>query len=295
MITECGQLGEGPAIGEVLAGAWRIDARVGGGGMATVYAVTHRCGHRAAIKLLHPSIAADPLVVERFLREGYISNRVNHRGTVRALDVGRWHGIPFLVMDLLEGESLEARRARAGGRLGAAEVAATGLALLEVLAAAHREGIVHRDVKPENVFRTNGGEIKVLDFGIARMRHGGAPTAASAVMGTLDFMAPEQAASPHEVDARTDVWATGATLYALLSGAPPHVSSTVLERVLRAEEPVRSIGEVVRGLPPSLTYVIDRALRPEPEERWQDAQSMSVALRLAFTHTLVVAAAPSLR
>ena len=139
--------------------------------MAAVYRGSHRNGNRVAVKVLHSSVSNHADLRERFLREGYVANRVDHRGAVRVLDDDiAEDGSVFLVMELLEGHTLDARWERAGRQLPPREVAELTHQLLDVLAAAHDKGIVHRDIKPENLFLTGDGILKVLDFGIARLR-----------------------------------------------------------------------------------------------------------------------------
>src|SRR5262249_29132095 len=178
-------------VGAVINDKWRIDNKLGSGGMATVFAATHRNGNRVAIKVLRRSLSQDVAVRERFLREGYIANAVGHPGVVKVLDDGvTSDGAHFLVMELLEGETLEERRKRLGGKLPIEEVFTVGEQLLDLLAAAHARRIVHRDIKPDNVFITNDGTVKLLDFGVARMRRGTTDTTTSGLMlGTPDFMA----------------------------------------------------------------------------------------------------------
>src|SRR5262245_22960662 len=215
-------------LGSVLRGKWRLDEVLGVGGMASVYAATHRNQSRAAIKLVHPEIASEPEVTERFLREGYLANAVDHPGTAKVIDDDvSDDGSPFLVIELLEGETVEQRWERKGRRLPVYEVIAIADKLLDVLAVAHDKGIVHRDLKPENLFLTTSSDLKVLDFGIARMRElpaeGHTRTRLGALLGTPAFMAPEQARGRwDEVDARTDIWAVGATLFTLLTGRFVH-------------------------------------------------------------------------
>ncbi|MBX3193418.1 MAG: serine/threonine protein kinase, partial [Labilithrix sp.] len=180
--------------------------------MGTVYAATHKNnGSRAAIKVLHPEFARDPDTRSRFLQEGYAANQVNHPGVVRILDDDTTEdGHSYLVMELLEGEVLETRRQRKGGRLPLADVYEVGEQLLDVLAAAHDKGIVHRDIKPENLFVTHQGRLKVLDFGFAQMKSGfrTEQTATGFLLGTPGFMSPEQAVGNRaQIDAQTDIWA----------------------------------------------------------------------------------------
>ncbi len=269
-------------VGSVIRGKWRLDSVIGIGGMACVYAATHRNQSRVAIKMLHPEVALDADVTARFLREGYVANAVRHPGTVKVLDDDVTEdGAPFLVMELLDGETLDARLARLG-ILPVHEVAAIGAQLLDVLAAAHERDIVHRDLKPENLFVTRDGLLKVLDFGIARLRepHSGSGTRAGSVLGTPAFMAPEQALGRWgEVDGRTDIWAVGATLFTLLSGRHVHDADTVqAELVQAATQPAPPLQSVVPTAPSDFASVIDRALRFEMSERFRDARSMHAAL-----------------
>lgn len=146
-------------VGTVIQGKWQIDARIGSGGMATVYAATHRNGNRAAIKMLHTQLSREQTVRNRFLREGYVANAVGHPGVVQVIDDGVTEdGAVFLVLELLEGETIEARRLRLGGKLPIEEALSIADEALDALAAAHEKGIVHRDVKPENVFLTMNGK-----------------------------------------------------------------------------------------------------------------------------------------
>jgi len=211
-------------VGTILCDKWTLDKVLGMGGMAQVFAATHRNGKRVAIKLLRPELCADPAILKRFLQEGYAANKVGHPGAVSVLDDGVAEGgSAFLVMDLLDGETLGQRLARER-KLPADEVRRVTDAILDVLGAAHGKGIVHRDIKPENVFVETAGGVRLLDFGIARVleltrERGG--TEAGAILGTPSFMPPEQARGRwDEVDARSDLWAVGATMYTLLTGEP---------------------------------------------------------------------------
>jgi eukaryotic-like serine/threonine-protein kinase len=267
-------------VGQVLRNKWRIDGLLGVGGMAAVYAATHRNGKRAALKVLHLDAAADTDVRRRFLREGYVANKVGHPGVVSVLDddVGE-DGAVFLVLELLEGETVEQRAARAPLSLG--EVLDVAGRLLDVVSAAHEKGIVHRDIKPENVFLTREGGLKVLDFGIARLREAGSgrATTTGATFGTPAFLPPEQALG-NQVDARTDVWAVGATMFYLLTGRFVHDAPTVQKVMLAAmtRSPPR-IQAIRADLPATVAAVVDRALAFDPGKRWGDAASMRDAIR----------------
>jgi eukaryotic-like serine/threonine-protein kinase len=274
-------------VGEVLRGKWRLDRLLGVGGMASVYAATHRNGKHGAVKMLHPEWVHDEDASARFLREGYATNTVDHPGVVSVLDDDvAEDGSVFLVMELLSGETTDARaKARPGHRLDVAEVVAIADLLLDVLAAAHDKGIVHRDIKPANVFLTPQGQLKVLDFGIARLRElttsSPRTTQTGNAIGTPAFMAREQARGYwSKVDARTDLWAAGATMFTLLTGRQVHEAETVQTLMLAAmTKPAPRIGTVLPSVPTMLAAIIDRALAFEQKDRWPDARTMQRALR----------------
>ncbi|HEY3594010.1 MAG TPA: serine/threonine-protein kinase, partial [Polyangiaceae bacterium] len=280
-------------LGTVLKGKWRLDAVIGIGGMASVYAATHRNQARAAIKLLHAEVALDAEVTARFLREGYVANAVGHPGTVTVLDDDvSEDNAPFLVMELLIGQTLDTMLALEPDGLAAREVLPLLDQLLEVLTAAHEKGIVHRDLKPENLFLTSEGRLKVLDFGIARLRElsvqSASATQAGSVLGTPAFMAPEQALGRwNEVDGRTDIWAVGATAFTLLSGQHVHEAQSLQEQlVLSATRPARKVRELAPNVPEEFARVVDQALSFSRSERFADARAMRAALRMAAPSVL---------
>ena len=273
-------------IGTLLQDKWRLESLLGVGGMAAVYAATHRNGKRVAVKMLHPEFSHDEEVRTRFLQEGYAANTIQHEGAVSVLDDDLApDGSAFLVMELLEGETVEQRWQRSGQRLPVADVLSIADPLLDVLVAAHAKSVVHRDIKPENLFVTKSGALKVLDFGIAKVfeRQSARPssTRAGMVMGTPAFMAPEQAlARWDEVDGRTDLWAVGATMFMLLSGRHVHEAQSSQEQlILSATSPARSLATVVTGVPRQVIAIVDRALAFDRTGRWPDANAMREAVR----------------
>jgi serine/threonine-protein kinase len=272
-------------IGRVLREKWRIDARIARGGVGTVFAATHRNnGSKVAIKVLHAEFSRDNDTRSRFLQEGYAANQVNHPGVVRILDDDVLEdGSAFLVMELLEGELLEKRRTRKGGALPMQEVYEIADQLLDVLAAAHDKQIVHRDIKPDNLFLTKEGRLKVLDFGFAQMKSGfrKEQTATGFLLGTPGFMSPEQAIGARgQIDQATDIWAAGATLFTLLSGLPVHDGESAAEMLVAAANfPARSLATVAPDLPQRLIQIVDRALAFDKADRWPNVRSMQVALR----------------
>ncbi len=275
-------------MGTRLDGKWFLDALLGYGGSAAVYGATHRNGKRAAIKVLHPHCVADESLRSRFVREGYVANKIGHPGAVSVLDDDvSEDGVVYLVMELLEGASLERIGRGEAPPLAVHEVVRIADDLLDVLAQAHRIGIVHRDVKPANIFVTKSGELKVLDFGIARLAEstldGSSSTQTGFMMGTPAFMPPEQArARWAEVDARSDIWAVGATMIALLIARRPRLAETPNEELLLAmTAPLAPVSTLAPNIPPELAAVIDRAAAFDREQRWPSAEAMQEALRLA--------------
>jgi serine/threonine-protein kinase len=266
---------------------WTLDRLLDIGGMAAVYAATHRNGNRVAIKVLHREFADMPEAKERFMREGYVANKVGHPSAVTVLDDDELDdGTPFLVMELLLGQSLE-DRLRAAPRLPLPEVLYIADQILDVLAMAHEAGIIHRDIKPPNVFLIPDGTVKVLDFGLARVLEGPssfALTRTGTVIGTVSYMSPEQArAKRDQIDHRTDIFATGAVIFRCLSGNTFHTGNTPTDRMLSAmSNPAPSLATVTRGAPADVVAMVDRALAFKKDDRWPDARSMQSALRQAF-------------
>ncbi len=277
-------------LGQVLRGKWRLDSLLGVGGMAAVYAATHRNQKRGAVKILHAEVAAQPDAQERFVREGYVANSVDHEGVVSVLDDDvSEDGCAFLVMELLKGDSVSNLAEKwPNDRMPPADVLKIADELLDVLAAAHQKGIVHRDLKPDNLFVTQAGKLKVLDFGIAKLQeltYGGSKTATGTLMGTPCYMPPEQALGEwSRVDARSDIWAVGATMFNLLTGRTVHEADTMQKLLLAAmTRPAPPLGSIDATLPPELCAVVDRALAFQQEGRFPDARSMQAAVRAAQT------------
>jgi serine/threonine protein kinase len=272
-------------LGATLKEKYKLERLLGTGGMATVYAATHRNTKRFAVKVLHPELSIHDDLRTRFLREGYIANSVGHPGAVAVLDDDiADDGAAFLVMELLDGEPLDSLAQRLGGRLAPKLVLAMSAQALDVLSAAHARGIIHRDIKPENLFLTVGGEIKVLDFGVARLRDASPGTFTGFALGTPAYMAPEQALGrTEEVDGRTDLWALGATMFRLLSGRLVHETPTGQEAMIRAATcPAEPLAVVSPDLPPKVCRLVDKALAFSRENRWSSAEAMREAVADAY-------------
>jgi serine/threonine-protein kinase len=275
-------------LGTTLRGKYRLDRVLGIGGMATVFAATHRNQAELAVKLLHPELSLREDLKKRFLREGYVGNSVKHPGAVLVVDDDvSEDGSAFLVMELLRGKSLEDVWEKSGRALSSRVVTSMALQLLDVLAAAHDKAIVHRDLKPANLFLTLDGSIKVLDFGIARLRDSLGSnehaTRTGTLMGTPAFMAPEQAqAIAAEIDGQTDLWAVGATMYTLMSGHLVHDGDNSSQLLIRAgTSRAGPLSAVAPKAEPAIAAVVDKALTFEKSGRWPSAHAMRDALQAA--------------
>lgn len=294
-------------IGTVLADKWTLERLLGMGGMGAVYAAKHRNGAKSAIKILHPELARNSEVRERFRREGYAANKVDHRSTVKVLDDdvikdGPDEGAAYIVMELLEGESLDARAEREP-RLNELEILEILDTVLDVLETAHGKGVVHRDLKPDNLFlaqdKEGGGtRLKVLDFGLARIAEQARVTGHGLALGTPAFMSPEQAAGLPDIDGRADLFALAATAFYLLTGRHVHEADTVLQQIIKmAKDPAPALKTVAPTVSDDVAAIIDRGLQVERELRYSDASSMRADVKAALekrattgkTRTLITA------
>ena len=288
-------------VGQILRGKYCLEGVLGFGGMSVVYAATHRNKARFAIKILGAELSARDEVRTRFLREGYAANSVRHRAIVHVLDDDTTEdGAAFLVMELLEGVGVEPLWERYERRMPVPVALAIVEQALEGLAAAHACGVVHRDVKPANLFVTAGGTVKVLDFGIARVREaaqtgGNAATGDGVLLGTPAFMAPEQAVGRMSaIDPRTDLWSVGATLFTLLAGRYVHDARSLNELLMRAATfQAPSLRDVLPRAPAVLVELVDRALAFHPDARWPDAATMRVEVRRAYRQVFGQLIAPA--
>ncbi len=259
--------------------------------MGAVYEAEHRFTTRSvAVKLLAPSHRQHPESRARLLREARALTLARHRNVVAALDAGELEGgEPYLVMELVEGRTLGGLLT-ARTRLGIAETVSVGIQLCDAVAQSHSHGVIHRDIKPQNVFvaRNEVGEevVKLFDFGLARIagETESIPdkklTEAGAVMGTAEYMAPEQLLAK-DVDHRADIYAIGSTLYECIAGVVPFEGNfgEVLLKV--STEPLPPLVQQAEGVPPELGHAIEKALARDPSERWQDVQQLARALTAA--------------
>jgi serine/threonine-protein kinase len=283
-------------VGSVLNDKWTLERLLGLGGMAAVYAARHRNGARAAVKMMHPTLSRHHDVCERFRREGYAANRVDHPGVVKVLDddvvaTGPDTGTAYLVMELLEGQSLQ-DRLEGGPPVGEREYLAFAAEILEVLEAAHTRGVIHRDLKPENLFllRREGEEgsdrprVKILDFGLARLLDGQTITTYGLALGTPSFMSPEQAAGRiDEIDGRTDLFSLAATGFRLRTGRRIHEGANAVELVRKmATIAAPRVHAFVPDASAGFARVVDRALEFRREDRYESAAAMRDDVRRAI-------------
>jgi serine/threonine-protein kinase len=255
-------------------GAYDVVRVLGAGGMGTVYEVKHRVlGRRAAVKSLHPHLAQNARAVARFVSEGQAVSRIRHAAVIDVLDVGEERDIPFLVMELLDGEDLAKRLARER-RLSPGEALAVLLPVLRGLGAAHDAKVIHRDLKPSNVILAADGP-RLVDFGISRVIGEGALTGTDATLGTVHYMAPEQAESARSADERSDIYSFGVMLYECLSGERPYRGESAMEILRRAAE---GKPPPLGDLPPGLEQVIMRAMHKDRDKRYASARDLEAAL-----------------
>ncbi|WP_437297548.1 serine/threonine-protein kinase [Sorangium sp. So ce426] len=271
--------------GDLVAGKYRLVRRIGEGAMGTVWIATHvALGSEVAIKLMRPELRS-PELAEYFVREARAAGRLNHAEVVRIFDLGETAaGDPYLVMELIEGESLRSALAREAAMTPERAIALL-LPVAGAMHAVHEKGVVHRDLKPDNVMlvRRGGGRLqpKIVDFGVAKIvseREASQASASFEVFGTPDYMPPEQVLAVPDIDRRADIWSLCAMLYELLSGRPPFSSRNALDG-LRAvlQDAVPSLVDTC-GLDADLWAIVERGLRKEPSSRWSSMRELGEAL-----------------
>ncbi|NHC16475.1 Stk1 family PASTA domain-containing Ser/Thr kinase, partial [Motilibacter deserti] len=283
----------------LLGGRYQLGELLGHGGMAEVHrALDVRLGRVVAVKMLRPDLARDPAFQTRFRREAQSAASLNHPAIVAVYDTGEDYvsdaRIPYIVMELVEGSTLRDLLA-SGRRLLPERALEITSGVLSALDYSHRHGIVHRDIKPANVMLTPRGDVKVMDFGIARSvaETSATMTQTSAVIGTAQYLSPEQARGEH-VDARTDLYSTGCLLFELLTGRPPFTGESpvsVAYQHVREEPPLPS--SLDPGIPPAADAVVLKALVKDRDQRYQTAAQMKADVDRARAGGPVEAAPPA--
>jgi len=274
--------------GSIVDDRFRIEEVIGEGGMGVVVRAVHlKLGSQVALKFLQPAALAERVVVERFEREARAAARLTSDHIARITDVGSLpNGAPFIIMEYLTGETLAAMLRRRGA-LPIAEASHIMSQVAEGLAEAHSSGIVHRDLKPANVFlasKPNGKTVvKLLDFGISKVEEGlGVDpelTTATTLLGTPNYMAPEQLVSAKTVDSRADIWSCGVVLHRMLSGQVPFDADSIIQLSVKLmnEEPP-DLSQLRGDVPPGLAKIVRKCLERDPKNRWQTTLDLSRAL-----------------
>ncbi|MGE3818819.1 MAG: serine/threonine-protein kinase [Isosphaeraceae bacterium] len=260
-------------------GGYRILCPLGEGGMGKVYLARREGGgDEVAIKVLPPRKAAEEAQsLERFKREMDLSRRVVHPNLARTLDVGEEDGVHFMIMEYIRGESLfELVRGERGAPLRLTDAARLFVKVLDGLEAAHDAGIVHRDLKPSNVMVTPEGDVRVLDLGLARAAGEEAPlTRPNIVVGTLDYVSPEQLVNASSADARSDLYSLGCTLYFTLAGRPPFDGGDLVNKIFkqRMDDP-EPLERVAKGVPAEFAAIVRKLMAKKPDDRYQSAAEL---------------------
>jgi serine/threonine-protein kinase len=276
--------------GQVVGDRYRVVRKLGGGGMADVYLCEDlTLGRNVAIKVLLQRYLSDPTFVERFRREAKAAAGLNQQNLVSIYDWGEVDGTYYIAMEYVEGETLK-DLIRRRGRLSGNEAVNVTMQLLAAIDFAHRSGIIHRDIKPQNVMIDTTGTAKVMDFGIARAGDSGM-TEAGSILGTAQYLAPEQAKG-YPVDERSDLYSVGVVLYEMLTGTVPFKGDSAVTVALKhVNEVPREPAELVPGLPYSLNQIVLKAMAKDPVDRYQSAAEFARDLRAAREGGPVQAAA----
>ncbi|MBI4700747.1 MAG: serine/threonine protein kinase, partial [Deltaproteobacteria bacterium] len=281
-----------PQVGQLINNKYRLVRLIGDGGMGSVWEARHELlGTSVALKFLHATLARRPGLVERFLQEARVSARIKSPHVVAVTDVDRTpEGLAYMVMEYVEGETLQRlyeRLYEAGKRLSYGDAFAFALQIVEGIAAAHREGIVHRDLKPDNVMLTLDSKgqtlVKILDFGIAKLKASGEAyrglTRPGVVMGTPEYMAPEQAFSADKVDARADIFSLGVMLFEMLAGRRPVGGDNAHAIAAQYfDGSIARLTDLAPAISAGLAEAVHRAMSAKPEQRFASIEDFRQAI-----------------
>ena len=260
--------------GDVLGGRYEIHKMLGMGGMGAVYKARDMEVERVVgLKVIRPDLAGNPAILARFKQELVLARQVTHKNIIRIYDLNEADGVKFITMEFIEGEDLRSILLRQG-KLPPAEGVAIMLQVCAGLLAAHSEGVIHRDLKPSNIMQDQAGRVVIMDFGLARTLQGDGMTQTGMMVGTMEYMSPEQAMGK-DLDARSDQFAVGLIFYELLTGVMPfHAESAIASLVKRTQERAVPLAEVDATIPPALSHVVAKCLERNPEDRFASIQEM---------------------
>jgi serine/threonine protein kinase/tetratricopeptide (TPR) repeat protein len=266
------------APGTLMGARYQIMRILGQGGMGAVYqARDQELDRIIALKVIRPELAANPSILQRFKQELILSRHVTHKNVVRIFDLGEAEGIRFITMEYVEGEDLRGLLRRQG-KFSAGNTVAIIQQICRALEAAHAEGVIHRDLKPQNVMRDPQGRVVVMDFGLARSLESDGMTQTGALVGTLEYMSPEQALGA-TLDPRSDLFAVGLIFYELLTGKAPYKADTAIASLMkRTHERATPASDVDASVPVSLSMIVSRCLERDPKDRYQSAAELLAEL-----------------
>jgi eukaryotic-like serine/threonine-protein kinase len=260
--------------GDVLAGRYEILQLLGEGGMGSVYkAMDRELDRPVALKLIRPELAANPAILARFKQELLLAHQVTHKNVIRIYDLGDADGVKFISMEFVEGQDLRGL-IEEKKKFSPEEAVEIMQQVCRALEAAHSVGIIHRDLKPQNIMRDSSGRILVMDFGLARTIDGGGMTQSGALVGTMDYMSPEQALAK-DLDHRSDLFTVGLIFYELLTGKMPFKADSVLASLIkRTQERANPVSDHDQTIPGPLSNIVSRCLERDPTLRYQSAAEM---------------------
>lgn len=266
--------------GAVLANRYEIVKILGEGGMGAVYKARDlELDREVALKVIRPELANNPEILQRFKQELILARQVTDRNVIRIFDLGESEKIKFITMEYVEGDSLH-QILKQQGKLGVAEAVDIVGQTASGLAAAHREGVIHRDLKPSNIMRDQNGRVVVMDFGLARTLGTDGMTRTGAMMGTIEYMSPEQAQGK-ELKPSSDIFAVGLILYELLSGVMPfHAETAIASLLKRTQQRAVPLADLDKKIPGTLSNIVCKCLEKDPQLRYQSAEGLVADLRV---------------
>src|SRR6201993_1771071 len=260
--------------GAVLAQRYEIVRTLGEGGMGAVYQARDlELNRMVALKVIRPDLAKNPAIIERFKQEILLSQRVTHKNVIRIYDLGEGEGVKFITMEFIEGHDLRTL-IHERKKLPPGEAVEIMEQICLALEAAHSVGVIHRDLKPQNIMRDGTGRILVMDFGLARTLEGDGMTQTGAIVGTMEYMSPEQALAK-DLDQRSDLFALGLIMYEMLTGKTPfHAESALASLIKRTQERAIPVSEIDAQIPGAISGIVNKCLERDLSQRYQSAAAI---------------------